>query len=218
MITKITNGRLIVGGEILPGQDLYLENGSITAITREALPFDRLVDAGGSYVSPGFIDLHLHGAKGFDFADGTVEAVITAANHHCRHGSTTLFPTTLSSSLAQIGDSLAAVREAKRSADLLPNIPGVHLEGPYFSKKQCGAQNPDFITPPVPADYLQLLDSYSDVICRWSYAPELPGAAEFQQELNKRGVISSAGHSDAIYDDLLSAYRAGLKLITHMYS
>lgn len=218
MITKITNGRLIVGGEILPGQDLYLENGSITAITREDLPFDRLVDAGGSYVSPGFIDLHLHGAKGFDFADGTVEAVITAANHHCRHGSTTLFPTTLSSSLAQIGDSLAAVREAKRSADLLPNIPGVHLEGPYFSKKQCGAQNPDFITPPVPADYLQLLDSYSDVICRWSYAPELPGAAEFQQELNKRGVISSAGHSDAIYDDLLSAYDAGLKLITHMYS
>ena len=218
MITKITNGRLIVGGEILLGQDLYLENGSITAITREDLPFDRLVDAGGSYVSPGFIDLHLHGAKGFDFADGTVEAVITAANHHCRHGSTTLFPTTLSSSLAQIGDSLAAVREAKRSAELLPNIPGVHLEGPYFSKKQCGAQNPDFITPPVPADYLQLLDSYSDVICRWSYAPELPGAAEFQQELNKRGVISSAGHSDAIYDDLLSAYDAGLKLITHMYS
>ena len=218
MITKITGGKLIVGEEILTGLDLYLENGSITAITREALPFDRTIDAGGCYVSPGFIDLHLHGAKGFDFADGTVEAVVTAANHHCRHGSTTLFPTTFSSSVQQIGASLEAVREAQKAEDLLPNIPGVHLEGPYFSQKQCGAQNPDFITPPVRADYLALLDSYGDVICRWSFAPELPGSREFQQELNQRGVISSAGHSDAIYADLLPAYEAGLKLITHMYS
>ena len=218
MITKITNGKLIAGEEVLTGQDLYLENGSITAITGQALPFDISIDAEGQFVSPGFIDLHLHGAKGFDFADGTVEAVITAANHHCRHGTTTLFPTTFSSSVQQIADSLAAVREAMENPELLPNIPGVHLEGPYFSKKQCGAQNPDFITPPVREDYMRLLESCGDVIRRWSFAPELPGAAEFQQELNKRDIISSAGHSDAIYDDLLAAYDAGLRLITHMYS
>ena len=218
MITKITNGKLIAGGEVLVGQDLYLADGIITAITDQALPFDIRIDAGGDYVAPGFIDLHLHGAKGFDFADGTVEAVVTAANHHCRHGSTTLFPTTFSSSVEQIAESLAAVREAKKSAELMPHIPGVHLEGPYFSKKQCGAQNPDFITPPVPADYLRLLDNYGDVIRRWSFAPELPGAAEFQQELTRRGVVPAAGHSDAIYSDLMAAYEAGLRLITHMYS
>lgn len=69
---------------------------------------------------------------------------------------------------------------------------GAHLEGPYFSKKQCGAQNPDFITPPVKADYLRLLDSFGDVILRWSFAPELEGADAFMQELNRRGVVASA--------------------------
>ena len=218
MITKITGGKLVTEWEVLCGKALYIEDGRILTITEECLPFDTQVDAGGNYVSAGFIDLHCHGAKGCDFADGTVAAVITAANHHCQHGTTTIFPTTFSSSVQQIEDSLAAVREAMASAELLPHIPGVHLEGPYFSKKQCGAQNPDFITPPVRADYLQLLDGYGDVIRRWSFAPELPGAAEFQQALADRGVTASAGPSDAVYDDLLAAYNNGLRLITHMYS
>ena len=218
MITKITGGKLITGQEILDGWDLYLEDGHIREISRESRPCDLWIDAEGCFVAPGFIDLHCHGAMGFDFADGTAEAVIAVANHHCKHGTTTLFPTTFSSSIPQIEASLLAVREAKKAAALLPEVPGVHLEGPYFSKKQCGAQNPDFITPPVPEDYLRLLSQYGDVIRRWSYAPELPGAADFQKELNHRGVVASAGHSDAIYDDLLPAYEAGMRLITHMYS
>ena len=218
MITKILNGRLVTEQEILLGKALYIEDGRILAITEKELPFDKEVDAGGCFVSAGFIDLHCHGAKGCDFADGTLEAVVTAANHHCKHGTTTIFPTTFSSSVAQIGESLTAVKAAKASATLLPNIPGVHLEGPYFSKKQCGAQNPDFITPPVPEDYLRLLETYGDVIARWSFAPELPGALAFQRELTKRGIVTSAGHSDAIYDDLLASYNEGLRLITHMYS
>ena len=218
MITKITNGRIVTGEGLLLGKNLYMEDGRITAISGQEMPCDAVIDAEGQYVSAGFIDLHLHGAKGFDFADGTVEAVVTAANHHCKHGTTTLFPTTFSSSVRQIEASLQAVREAKVSKALLPNVPGAHLEGPYFSKKQCGAQNPDFITPPVEADYLRLLDSFGDVILRWSFAPELEGADAFLQALNRRGVVASAGHSDAIYDDLLAAYQGGLRLITHMYS
>lgn len=218
MITKIINGRLVTERDVLIGKALYIGDGCIRAITEESLPFDREVDAGGCFVSAGFIDLHCHGAMGYDFADGTAEAVITAANHHCKHGTTTLFPTTFSSSMAQIEASLQAVRAAKGAAGLLPNIPGAHLEGPYFSKKQCGAQNPDFITPPVNADYLRLLETYGDVIARWSFAPELPGALAFQRELAKRGIVASAGHSDAIYDDLMASYGEGLRLITHMYS
>lgn len=218
MITKIVNGRLVTEQKLLLGKNLYIEDGRIAAVSGQELPCDAVIDADGQYVSAGFIDLHLHGAKGFDFADGTVEAVTEAANHHCRHGATTLFPTTLSSSLEQLEAALRAVREARQSDALLPNVPGVHLEGPYFAKKQCGAQNPDFITPPVREDYLRLLDGYGDVIRRWSFAPELPGADGFLQELSRRGVVASAGHSDAVYDDMLAAYAAGLRLITHMYS
>lgn len=218
MITKITNGRIVTDREVLAGKDLYIEDGCVREITGENKPCDRVIDAGGDFVSAGFIDLHCHGAKGFDFADASPEEVVLAANHHCKHGTTTLFPTTLSSSVSQIGKSLTAIRQAKEDWTLLPNVPGAHLEGPYFSKKQCGAQNPAFITPPVPEDYLFLLDSYGDVIRCWSFAPELPGSEAFLRELDRRGVVASVGHSDAVYDDLLNAYEKGLRLVTHMYS
>ena len=79
MITKLTNGKLVTEEKVLLGKDLYIEDGRILAITEERLPFDTQVDAGGNFVSAGFIDLHCHGAKGCDFADGTVAAVITAS-------------------------------------------------------------------------------------------------------------------------------------------
>lgn len=218
MITKITNGKLVTEMKVVTGSFLYIKDGAILAITQEDMPCDRVIDAQGCYVSAGFIDLHCHGAKGFDFADGSADAVIAAANHHCQHGTTTIFPTTLSSSIEQIESSLAAIREAKTSDALLPHIPGAHLEGPYFSPKQCGAQNPEFITPPVKKDYLRLLDSYGDVICRWSFAPELEGSGDFLDALNQNSVVSSAGHTDAIYDHMLAAYEKGLRLVTHMYS
>ena len=218
MRSEIVNGKILAEDEILIGKALYIENGVIAQISDQELPYDTLIDAKDCYVSAGFIDLHCHGALGFDFSDGTAEAVITAANYHCKHGTTTIFPTTLSSSYDQIEASLKAIREAKESQALLPNVPGAHLEGPYFSRKQCGAQNPDFITPPLPQEYMRLLDTYGDVIRRWSFAPELPGTDAFLQALNRYGVIASAGHSDAVYHDMLAAYASGLRLITHIYS
>ena len=98
MRSKIVNGKILAEDEILIGKALYIENGVIAQISDQELPYDTLIDAKGCYVSAGFIDLHCHGALGFDFSDGTAEAVITAANYHCKHGTTTIFPTTLSSS------------------------------------------------------------------------------------------------------------------------
>ena len=218
MITKISNGRIVAENEVLNGKNIYIEDGAITHITDSDLPYDTQIDAYGAYVSSGFIDLHVHGALDGDFADGDKNAVINAANYHCKHGTTTICPTTLSASYEAIDTALKAVRAAVKSDEFLPNFAGVHLEGPYFSKNQSGAQNPEFITPPVKKDYQRLLKEYGDIISRWSFAPELKGTLEFLEALKQKGVVPSIAHSDAKYEDVLSVYENGCKLITHFYS
>ena len=218
MITKIINANIILENEIVNGKSIFIENGVITDVSDKDMYYDNLVDANGKYVSAGFIDIHVHGAVDNDFADSTPDGVIKAANFHCKHGTTTIYPTTLSASYQAISNSLEAIKVAMQSDELLPEIGGVHLEGPYFSKKQSGAQNPEFITPPIKADYERILKNYGDIIKRWSFAPELEGSDAFIDSLKDNSVIASVGHSDAVYDDMLAAYEKGVRLITHFYS
>ena len=90
MVTKIINARIVCADSILEDQFVYIENGIIKAVTKESLPYENVIDAEGNYLSAGFIDLHVHGGMDYDFMDGTEEAVITAANFHCKHGTTTI--------------------------------------------------------------------------------------------------------------------------------
>lgn len=218
MITKISNGRIVLEDSILCGNSVYIENGKILAVTDKELCFDNEINAEGYYVSAGFIDLHLHGGADADFSSGNLEENLAAANFHFKNGTTSLFPTTLSQDIDSLKKALGALRETMDSKELLPNILGVHLEGPYFSKKQCGAQNKDFITAPKKKDYTQILKEYGDIIARWSFAPELDGSEEFIDALNSYNIISSIGHSDAVYNDVLKVYNKGCKLITHFFS
>lgn len=218
MITKISNGKIVLENEIINDCNLYIENGVIKAITPEELDFQQEINAKGEFVSAGFIDMHLHGAADGDFSGASVEENLKAANYHFKHGTTSLFPTTLSASFEGIMDSLEAIKETVKSEKLLPNICGVHLEGPYFSKNQCGAQNKDFITPPVKEDYTRILENHGDIISRWSFAPENEGVDEFMSALEKYNVIPSIAHSDAKYEDVMAVYEKGCKLITHFYS
>lgn len=218
MTTVIKNGKLISNNKIEENLNLYFKDGKITAITKENLPYDSEIDAKGAYVSPGFIDIHVHGGAGFEFVDGTKEAIKAAANIHAQHGTTTIYPTISAYDNKKTVIALDALKKYKDDADVLPNIYGAHLEGPYFSPKQTGAQDPSYIRTPDPEEYEQLFADYGDVIKRWSYAPELSGSDEFLKFLNKNGIVAAAGHTDAEYDDIKKAYDNGMKLITHLYS
>lgn len=217
MITKITNGKLILPDGICK-KNLYTEDGIIKEITEENLPFDEEYDAKGNYVSPGFIDIHVHGGNGYEYVDGTKEAVIEATNIHAQHGTTTIFPTISAYDYEKTAKALDAVSDYKNDEKVLADIPGVHLEGPYFSPKQGGAQDPRFIRTPDKAEYEKLYSEYSDVISRWSYAPELPGADEFLEFLNKNNIVAAAAHTDAEYSHVEKAFNNGMRLITHLYS
>lgn len=213
---ELINGKIITD-RVLEGRKLWIEDGRIVAITTRDCPGARVIDAGGAYIAPGFIDIHTHGAGGYDFMDGTVEAVSKAASMHMSHGTTTLLPTTLSYGMDSIEAAVRHAREAGADPDL-PNIPGVHLEGPYFSLKQAGAQDPAYITPPVKADYEGITKRAEGFIKRWSFAPELEGANEFCEYLTEHGISPSIGHSDAEYADVLAVYEKGCRMVTHLYS
>ncbi|MGI6183221.1 MAG: N-acetylglucosamine-6-phosphate deacetylase [Candidatus Fimadaptatus sp.] len=217
MNTKITGGHLIIDGEIRDGLNLYIENGKIAAITAQELPADEVIDACGSYVSPGFVDIHSHGGGDADFMDGTSAAFLTAAEMHARHGTTTIIPTATSGTAGEMAGMEASFEEARRNNVRGADMPGLHLEGPYFAMSQRGAQDPRYVRDPDPAEYEAILNS-SRHIMRWSAAPELNGALEFGRALKERGILASIGHSDASYDEVVKAVEAGYSHVTHLYS
>jgi len=218
MITKFSHARIVGENAILDAENVYVKDGKIIAITNESYPFDKEVDVNGRFLAPGFIDLHVHGGADCDFMDGNEEAVVKAANFHYQNGTTTICPTTLSASYEQTTAALDAIQKAVDSGKILPNVAGVHMEGPYFAPAKCGAQNLTYITPPVPEDYNRILQDYKGLVKRWSFAPELPGAKEFVETLNENNVLTSIGHSDATYDDVMAVYERGCRSITHFYN
>ena len=216
---KIINGTIITGGESFIG-NVVLKNGVIDYVgTEDPQVSDdvRVIDAKGLYVSPGFIDMHTHGAGGADFMDGTVDAYLTAARMHAVHGTTLLYPTTLTSTNEALFASFETYRKAEEMNTDGARFGGMHLEGPYFSPVYAGAQDPRYLRNPRPEEYLEILDR-CPALARWSFAPELEGAEEFAAELKKRGIVASIGHTNATFQECDAAYKSGADLMTHFYS
>ena len=216
MITRIKSNKIISGEKIISGY-VYFENGKITEISQKELPFDTEYDMTDLYVSPGFIDIHTHGGNGYDFINSEND-VIEGCNFHLKHGTTSICPTISAASIEKMEKALEYVKGTLQSKHLKPNIIGAHLEGPYLSKEQCGAQCPDFITSPQKDDYKRIVEVYKNVIARWTYAPENDENGEFCKFLTDNEIIASAGHTNAELSDMKTAVKNGCSLITHLYS
>ncbi|MBR5439486.1 MAG: N-acetylglucosamine-6-phosphate deacetylase [Clostridia bacterium] len=214
---KIKSDKIIIGNELFDGY-VYVENGKIVDVTTQNKDDYELVDYTGSYVSAGFIDIHTHGAGGYAFMNSTVEDVVNGCNFHLKHGTTTIVPTVSAGEFETMKKAVINIDKAKNHKDLKGNVLGAHLEGPYLSKNQAGAQCPVFITPPVKECYEGLIKEYGNSVTRWSYAPENDANGEFCKFLTENGVIASAGHTDAKYKDMVVALKNGCNLITHLYS
>ena len=196
---------------------VYFDGGRITAVTDRELPFDTELDAGDDFVSAGFIDIHTHGGGGFPF-EGTVDDIVSGVNFHLTHGTTSICPTISASPIDDMRRSLSNVREAMNDSRTLAHIIGAHLEGPYLSLAQTGAQAGACITFPVKKDYEEIVQSYKGTLARWTYAPEHDEGCEFAACMQRAGVVTSAGHSNATYKDMKAALGFGCRLVTHLYS
>lgn len=219
MRTKIINGKIITPDRILKNGFICIENGKICEVGENDIDFPdaKVIDAQGLYVSAGFIDLHTHGAGNADFMDGSVQAFLQVAETHARHGTTGLYPTTLASTNEELFRTLEIYRQAKEQNTRGAEFLGFHLEGPYFAMSQKGAQDPKYIRNPSPDEYRTILNSTHD-IARWSAAPELEGSRAFAEELTARGILPAIAHSDALYEDVVSAFEWGFTHVTHLYS
>jgi N-acetylglucosamine-6-phosphate deacetylase len=138
---KIYNGQIISPSGIIKGGTILVDNGKISAISEGNIdaPGAKEIDAGGKYVSPGFIDIHIHGGGGHDFMDNTVDAFLTIANIHAKYGTTAMLPTTLTSSKEDLLETLRIYEIANKENSSGSQFIGMHLEGPYFALNQCGA-------------------------------------------------------------------------------
>lgn len=196
--------------------DILIEDGKIKKIgkIKEDCP---VIDAGGLYVSPGFIDIHTHGGNGYDYMAGTLEAFVAATTLHMQHGTTSIVPTTVASDLEYTVQFLKKFDQIKDNKEIPVHLLGVHLEGPYLSLAQKGAIPAQYIKNPEKEEYLRLL-SASPSIIRWTIAPELEGAYELGDELYRRGINASIGHSSAEDFQVHLAVEHGFRSVTHMYS
>lgn len=218
MKTKL-KGNIITPVRIIKGGEVTFEDGRITyvGVSKNDDSLYDCVDFGENYISPGFIDLHVHGGGGYDFMDGTEEAFEGIAALHQAHGTTSLLATTLTcpdEELFNIFDIFDKITKKDKPTCLY----GIHLEGPYFAKSQKGAQDEKFIKSPTPEHYLKILEKGGNYIKRWSIAPELDGAMELGRLLSEKGILPSIGHSDAEYDTALEAFENGYTHLTHFYS
>jgi N-acetylglucosamine-6-phosphate deacetylase len=215
---KIVNGKIITPRGIRTGT-LVITDDKISEVSDHNVDIDSAIeiDAKGNFVSPGFIDIHVHGGGGYDFMDGTEEAFLKIAELHVQYGTTAMLPTTLSSTKEAMLKTLEAYESAHKKNLNGSQFLGMHLEGPYFAMNQRGAQDPRYIRDPDPSEYQDIL-SRSSSVKRWSVAPELKGAIEFGRYLQSKNILPAIAHTDAIYEEVIVAFENGYTLATHLYS
>lgn len=216
----VFTGRLILPGRVLDDGMVIAERGRIihAGKSKRRLPKDAfIVKAGRGFISPGFVDIHVHGGDGADFMDGTPEAVATAVRCHARHGTTTIFPTTTTGSPAQIEHMLEAVRrtQAAWTPQHGARIAGVHLYGPFFAEDKVGCHRKEGRRDPTPAEY----DRYfaTKLVRIATCAAELPGAEAFYKAARKQRCMITCGHSNATWAEMDRAFRCGMRHVDHFW-
>ncbi|HEU5472997.1 MAG TPA: N-acetylglucosamine-6-phosphate deacetylase [Actinophytocola sp.] len=215
-------GQLIAGGRVVtpdgvldPGWVL-VERGSIGAVGTGPSPAGatEVVDAGGAWVVPGFVDIHCHGGGGESFAGAEPERAARAVAAHRRHGTTTLLASLVSRPVPELARQIAAL------ADLVDDglLTGIHLEGPFLSVARCGAHDPAVLRPPDEDAVTSLLTAGRGAVRMVTIAPELDGALPAVKQLVSSGVLAAIGHTDATEAQVRPAIDAGAAVATHLFN
>ncbi len=210
------NGTVILPDRLIENGLVRCEQGRLTYVgpVRRIPANVQQIDLQGGYLSPGFIDIHVHGGDGADFMDGTVDAVQRVCRAHARHGTTTLFPTSTTGSVDQIMNLLSACATVRKQP-LGALVAGVHLYGPYFAENKVGCHSKLGRREPEAAEFQQYFETGQIKIA--TCAAELPGAIEFYRAARKRRCLITCGHSNSSWTEMQSAYKAGMRHVDHFW-
>ena len=212
----IKNGSVVFPDRV-EKTNILIEDGKILKvgeISPEGVP---VKDAGNKTVTPGLIELHAHGGGGNDFCDLSAEAFENIVKTHLYHGVTLICPTLASCSLSMMLETFDVYRAAK-AGKYGAFMHKIHLEGPYLSLAQSGAQRKDIIRIPTKNEVDTVIGSGADVIGRIGAAPELEGAEYLARSAREKGIMLSIAHSSATAEEAKRALDMGFTHITHLYS
>ena len=176
---------------------ILIENDVIKEINPKIINTNEEIDCKGLYVAPGFIDVHIHGASGYDTMDGTFEAINEISKTICKFGTTSFTPTTMTMSASDILKSMSAIKKAKIEGTDGAQVLGAHLEGPFISPSAIGAQNPNYLIKPSYENFEAMTGDAMDAVVSITMAPEVDGAKELASILTKKGIRCSIGHTKA---------------------
>jgi len=209
-----TNARIIFPDAIRGDVDVVVRDGKIVEIRAPASHADETIDLHGNFLAPGFVDVHVHGANGHDAMEANAEAFRAICDYHARGGTTSMLLTTATAPFAEI---LLALTQIGKLREEIPQIAGAHVEGPFISRDQAGAQNPEFICEASP-ELIGCLLAHRDVIQRITIAPETKGALAAIKEFSAAGIVVSGGHSNAWEEDARAALENGMRSATHTFN
>jgi N-acetylglucosamine-6-phosphate deacetylase len=223
MKTLIKNICLILPDRLIEDAWLISCDGIIDDFGNNAFPkskFESVIDGKGQYLSPGFVDTHVHGGNGTCFHDGTADAIFNSLHLHLKGGTTTILPTLTSithENYVTCLELFASLSDSFSTRSDIPEIEGIHMEGPYCSGAVLGAQDTKTYRDVNYSEVEMYLEIYPK-IKKWTAACEKKGGMEFGKYLEKKGIVASIGHSDATLQQVFEAYDCGYNSITHLYS
>ena len=211
-----TNARIFVNDEFRMGA-FEVVDGKFGAILPENVPADA-IDLGGATVIPGLIEVHSHGAMGYDFSDGSYEGLVEMAKFYLSCGVTSFAPASMTLPYDVLDKAFATAKKiVEEQPENVSRLRGIQMEGPYFSYAKRGAQNADYLKDPDFEGFKKLYEDCGGLVRIVDIAPELPGAAEFVEKASKLCTVSIA-HTDSDYDHARAAVDAGVTHLTHLYN
>ena len=194
-----------------------VKDGRFGAVLPDAVP-EAAVDLRGATVIPGLVDVHSHGNSGADFSDGDYEGLKKMAAYYAKNGVTSFAPASMTLPYDVLEKAFATAKQLKAEAPAgHARLMGIQMEGPYFSYKKRGAQNPDYLKEPDFEGFQKLFEGCDGLVRIVDIAPELPGAAQFVEKASKLCTVSIA-HTDSDYDHAKAAVDAGVTHLTHLYN
>ncbi|MBA2944072.1 N-acetylglucosamine-6-phosphate deacetylase [Paenibacillus sp. CGMCC 1.16610] len=221
----ITGARIVTEQGVIEQGVVHLKDGVIASVqsssawnSSTADPAAETVDARGSWLLPGFIDVHVHGGYGADFMEASPETLDTITRFHAKNGTTAMLATTMTQTHEAIDRVLGEVSRYMQEPMPYAQLLGVHMEGPFISPKWAGAQDPKLMLPPQLSWLQDWHERFPQLVKQLTLAPEVEGAHETIAWLRDHGIVAACGHTDASYADIQSAVGAGLSHAVHTFN
>lgn len=214
----IVNGKIITEAAVLLNSVILFEDKIVDVVNEDEIINYKdleIIDAKGQYVSPGFIDIHIHGSGSCDTMDGNMEALKVISRTIAKNGVTGFLPTTMTMSKEYIYGAFQVIKAAMNSTMEGATVLGCHMEGPFINEKYKGAQNPEHIIEPS----FDFIKDYLDIIKIITIAPEKDENHKFITKMNEYSeIVISMGHTNATYEEAMKSIEMGISHATHLFN